>query len=224
MQVIELAEDLRVDADGLIALLRKMGIPVADEEATITDGQMAKVFAKVERERRAGHEDPADAIHAALEEAAVSSTRRRRRRRSSMPEQEPAVDAVAGGEASDEEVEVTEATEDAAAAVDAEADTAQADVEEAADSEEPEEVDLVRRCRGERRRSRGRGDRSECRWGGGRRGCRAGRRGGAQGVTRSSPRRRAGRSGSHDPSPDAGSRGQRRSRRTGPHSGRGLYG
>ena len=140
MQVIELAEDLRVDADGLIALLRKMGIPVADEDATITDGHMAKVLAKMERERRAGHEDPAAAIRAALEEAAPSSTRRRRRR-SSIPEPEP-VDAEE--EASDEEVE---GSEDAAVDVDAEADTAQADVqdvEEAADySGEPDEVDVV---------------------------------------------------------------------------------
>ena len=55
MQVTELADDLRVDADALIALLRHMGIPVADEDATVTDGQMAKVLAKMERERRAGH-------------------------------------------------------------------------------------------------------------------------------------------------------------------------
>ena len=131
MQVIELAEDLRVDADGLIALLRKMGIPVADEDATITDGQMAKVLAKVERERRAGHEDPADAIRAALEEAAPSSTRRRRRRSSTPePEAEPEIDAE---EASDEEVETAEA-----------ADTTHADAAlEEADSGEPEEVDVV---------------------------------------------------------------------------------
>ena len=59
MQVIELAEDLRVETDALIALLRQMGILVADEDASITAGQMSKVLAKVERERRAGHDDPA---------------------------------------------------------------------------------------------------------------------------------------------------------------------
>jgi translation initiation factor IF-2 len=93
MQVFELADDLRVGADALIALLRHMGIPVADEDATITDGQMAKVLAKMERERRAGHKDPAEAIRAALEETAPSSGRRRRRRRTEAadpeaPEQE----------------------------------------------------------------------------------------------------------------------------------------
>jgi len=81
MQVIELAEDLKVETDALIALLRQMGIPVIDPQATITDGQKAKVLAKVERERRAGHKDPAAAIRAALEETAPSSGRPRRRRR-----------------------------------------------------------------------------------------------------------------------------------------------
>jgi len=81
MQVFELADDLKVDAQALIALLRQMGIPVADEDATITDGQMAKVLARVERERRAGHGDPSEAITAALEEAKPSGGRRRRRRR-----------------------------------------------------------------------------------------------------------------------------------------------
>src|SRR5690606_4741688 len=98
MQVIELAEDLRVETDALVALLRKMGIPVSDEQATITDGQKAKVLAKVERERRSGHKDPAAAVRAALEESASSSSRRRRRRRADT---EPA-EAEAEAEPSDE--------------------------------------------------------------------------------------------------------------------------
>ena len=69
MRVIELAQDLRVDTEALLHLLREMGIPVSDEDASITDGQVAKVLARVERERRAGHKDPAAAIQAALEEA-----------------------------------------------------------------------------------------------------------------------------------------------------------
>ncbi len=81
MQVIELAQELSVDAEALVSLLRQMGIPVADKDATITAGQHAKVLAKVERERRAGRADPAAAIQAALEEAAPAPTKRRRRRR-----------------------------------------------------------------------------------------------------------------------------------------------
>jgi translation initiation factor IF-2 len=82
MQVFELADDLKVAADDLIALLRHMGIPVADEDATITDGQMAKVLAKMERERRAGHQDPVKAIKAAMEDTAGAGGRRRRRPKS----------------------------------------------------------------------------------------------------------------------------------------------
>jgi len=81
MQVFELADDLNVDAEALIGLLRHMGIPVSDDEAPITDGQVAKVLAKMERERRAGHKDPTEAIRAAMEDAAPTSGRRRRRRR-----------------------------------------------------------------------------------------------------------------------------------------------
>jgi translation initiation factor IF-2 len=81
MQVFELADDLNVDAEALIGLLRHMGIPVSDDEAPITDGQVAKVLAKMERERRAGHKDPTEAIRAAMEDAAPTTGRRRRRRR-----------------------------------------------------------------------------------------------------------------------------------------------
>ena len=116
MQVIDLAEDLKVGTDALIALLRQMGIPVTDEDATITDGQMAKVLAKVERGRRAGSKDSAEAIRAALEESAPSSGRRRRRRRKEdlPPEPAPEAEEVEGGPA--EEGAVAEAPEEAAAA------------------------------------------------------------------------------------------------------------
>lgn len=115
MQVFELADDLNVDADALIALLRHMGIPVADDDANITDGQVAKVLAKMERERRAGHKDPADAIRAAMEDAAPAAPRRRRRRRAPDPEPElEDEDAEDAPEAEAEEpiVEVHDASDD----------------------------------------------------------------------------------------------------------------
>jgi translation initiation factor IF-2 len=88
MQVYDFAEDLKVSPEALIALLRQMGIPVTDEDATITDAQVSKVLAKVERERRAGHKDPAAAIAAALEEASPSAGKRRRRKKEDVPEPE----------------------------------------------------------------------------------------------------------------------------------------
>jgi translation initiation factor IF-2 len=140
MRVIELAQDLKVDAEKLVTLLRQMGIPVAGTKATITDGQQAKVLAKVERERRAGHEDPAAAIQAALEEAAPAPTRRRRRRKAEdipEPEPEPELAADDGDESAEEvaadapddaegagedDVEVLEASDEVAEAKDSESD------------------------------------------------------------------------------------------------------
>ena len=140
MRVIELAQDLKVDAEKLVTLLRQMGIPVAGTKATITDGQQANVLAKVERERRAGHEDPAAAIQAALEEAAPAPTRRRRRRKAEdipEPEPEPELAADDGDESAEEvaadapddaegagedDVEVPEASDEVAEAEDSESD------------------------------------------------------------------------------------------------------
>jgi translation initiation factor IF-2 len=95
MQVYDFADDLKVSPDALIALLRQMGIPVADEDATITDAQVSKVLAKVEKERRAGHKDPAAAILAALEDASPSAGKRRRRKKEDVPEPEPVEEPVA---------------------------------------------------------------------------------------------------------------------------------
>jgi translation initiation factor IF-2 len=123
MQVFELAEDLRVEADALIGLLRHMGIPVADEDAAISDGQMAKVLAKMERERRAGHKDPAAAIRAAMEDAAPKTARRRRRRRAVDEPVEPEAEEV-----------VAEESDDAPSA-EVEADTSDADDEAGSDED-----------------------------------------------------------------------------------------
>jgi len=95
MQVYDFADDLKVSPEALIALLRQMGIPVADEDATITEAQVSKVLAKVERERRAGHKDPAQAILAALEEASPSAGKRRRRKKEDAPEPEPVAEEPA---------------------------------------------------------------------------------------------------------------------------------
>ncbi|HIC63810.1 MAG TPA: hypothetical protein EYO91_06230, partial [Gemmatimonadetes bacterium] len=68
MHVQELARDLGVEDNALMALLRQMGIPVSDARSVINEAQQAKVLAKIERERRVGHSDPARAIQAVLEE------------------------------------------------------------------------------------------------------------------------------------------------------------
>ena len=101
MHVNELANNLGVEADVLIALFRQMGIPVSGERASINEAQQARVLAKIERERRASHSDPTRAIQAVLEEAAPPPSRRRRRRRATeFPFPEPEVET--GPEASSE--------------------------------------------------------------------------------------------------------------------------
>lgn len=91
MHVQELARDLGVEANALIALLRQMGIPVSGARSVIDEAQQAKVLAKIERERRAGHSDPATAIQAVLEETSPAPSRRRRRRASEIPPPDPEV-------------------------------------------------------------------------------------------------------------------------------------
>ena len=98
MRVQELAKDLGVEANALIALLRQMGIPVSDARSVINEAQQAKVLAKIERERRAGHSDPARAIQVVLEEASPAPSRRRRRRRASeVPPPDPEVTTESDG-------------------------------------------------------------------------------------------------------------------------------
>ena len=143
MRVIELAQDLKVDVEALIHLLREMGIPVSGGGASITDGQVAKVLARVERERRAGHKDPAEAIQAALEEASAGPRRRRRRKASDEPPAEPEV-----AEEAEEPVEVpVEAAADphdddeSEEAPHAEADEEDEDVADEDEAEEYEDED-----------------------------------------------------------------------------------
>ena len=68
MQVIELATDLKVDPGALIHFLRELGIPVHDDEAEMSEADVSRVLARVERERRAGHKDVTEALEAAIED------------------------------------------------------------------------------------------------------------------------------------------------------------
>jgi translation initiation factor IF-2 len=85
MRVVELAKDLKVPTVDLLTLLRAMGISVVDEEAVVKDADVARVLARVERERRAGKKDASDAVQAAIEESKTTTRRRRRRKASDIP-------------------------------------------------------------------------------------------------------------------------------------------
>jgi len=104
MRVVELAEELRVSPGDLLALLRAMGISVPDADAAVVDADVARVIARIERERRAGKRDPGEAVQAALEESR-SPVRRRRRRH---VEEEEAPEVAEPGVTAEAEVVVPE--------------------------------------------------------------------------------------------------------------------
>ena len=87
MQVIDLAKDLRVSAEGLVHLLREMGIAVADPNSEVREADVSRILARIERERRAGHKEVSEALEAAIEDAQAAHRPRRRRRRAPAREQ-----------------------------------------------------------------------------------------------------------------------------------------
>ncbi len=149
MQVIELANDLRVPPEGLVHLLREMGIPVADPKSEVRDADVSRILARIERERRAGHKDTSEALEAAIEDAQGSHRPRRRRRRAAAKVEAPPTEVVAdegemedAGEGPGEGDPEMEAPE-----VDAEAEVLsvnepEAEEPEPSDSEAEEEPDL----------------------------------------------------------------------------------
>ncbi|MEX2527991.1 MAG: translation initiation factor IF-2 [Gemmatimonadota bacterium] len=93
MRVLELANDLNVSTDVVVDLLRGMGIPVADARAQVPEADVARVLARVERERRSGKKDAREAVLAAKEDVQTPTRRRRRRAEPAAPEE--TVEAVA---------------------------------------------------------------------------------------------------------------------------------
>jgi len=151
MQVKQLAKDLKVDTDELLRFLRKMRIGVSDAEAELSDADMARVLARVEKEKRSGKE-ASEVIEAALEEASAKPRRRRRRRRVE-PEAEESEDTEAESEddePAETDAEPAEAPDDAADEADSEADSeesevpdvdAEVDAEVESDADEDEAVE-----------------------------------------------------------------------------------
>ena len=133
MRVAELAQDLKVSTEAVLSLLRAMGIPVPDAGARVRDADVARVLARVEKERRSGSKDAAEAVQAAIEDSRTP-TRRRRRRRSVEPEPEPQVSEPVEDEAVAEAAE-PESPTSAEAEVEREAPPVETPTVEAAPSE-----------------------------------------------------------------------------------------
>jgi translation initiation factor IF-2 len=129
MRVYEAAREFKVDAEKMLTILRSMGARVTSEASQVDDATVAKLRARLERERRAGHTDVEESLEAVVEDAQPAG-RRRRRRKEDMPEEvaapeeedttaSPMADA-AEAIAADAAVAAEERGEDVAAIVDEE--------------------------------------------------------------------------------------------------------
>jgi translation initiation factor IF-2 len=85
MRVFEVAREFKVDADKMLTILRGMGARVTSEASQVDDATVAKLRARLERERRAGHTDLEESLEAVVEDAQPAG-RRRRRRKETLPE------------------------------------------------------------------------------------------------------------------------------------------
>jgi translation initiation factor IF-2 len=115
MRVYEAAREFKVDAEKMLTILRGMGARVTSEASAVDDAMVAKLRARLERERRAGHNDPEESLEAVVHDAQPAGGRRRRKKVEAGPEEvaetahaaadaaeaiaaEAAVEAVAAGE------------------------------------------------------------------------------------------------------------------------------
>ncbi len=114
MRVYEVAKEFDVSADLLIQLFRKMGVSARSEASTVTEVDVSKLRARLERERRAGHEDTEEAIESVLEEKQTTGRRRRRRRTPAAEAEETEEDTTADVAADAAEAMAAEAAEKAA--------------------------------------------------------------------------------------------------------------
>ncbi|NNL30208.1 MAG: translation initiation factor IF-2 [Gemmatimonadetes bacterium] len=139
MRVKELAADLKVDTDLLLQFLRELGVRVGDDEAPLRDADVARVLARLEKERRAGHEKANEAMAAAVQDARPTSRRRRRRREKPAPKPEVEAEAEEASEGEGDEAEEVAPIEGAADEVEGEAPA----VEDADADGEAEEAEVA---------------------------------------------------------------------------------
>ena len=106
-RVYEVAEELGVDSSQLIHILREMDVPVRSHMSVVDEGQIARLHARLERERRTGSSAPAS--------KAGAPTRRRRRRVRPEPIEVAPEPSVEPAEESPEQEAVIEAEVELAA-------------------------------------------------------------------------------------------------------------
>ncbi len=138
IRVYEVAEDLGIDSKQLIHMLHEMDVRVRSHMSSVTEDQIARLHARLERERRTGAQTAPEA---------GTAVRRRRRRKAPEPSEveAPEVEEPAGEEpavVADEEL--VESAEPAAPAADVEVQEAPAEAEAEVEVEVPdlEEVEI----------------------------------------------------------------------------------
>ncbi|HUF49460.1 MAG TPA: translation initiation factor IF-2 [Longimicrobiales bacterium] len=113
MRVYEAAREFKIEPDKMLAILRGMGSRVTSEASVVDDATVAKLRARLERERRAGHTDLEETLEAVVEDAQPAGRRRRRRKEDIV--EEPVAEATADPVADAAAASAVEAAEDAAA-------------------------------------------------------------------------------------------------------------
>ncbi len=96
MRVYEVAREFKIDPEKLTQLLRSMGVAVRSEATAVDDATVAKLRARFERERRAGHGEGEEALATVIEDTQAAPKRRRRKKEDlPVPEPEPEIEAAA---------------------------------------------------------------------------------------------------------------------------------
>ncbi|MCI0435049.1 MAG: hypothetical protein L0271_15625, partial [Gemmatimonadetes bacterium] len=134
MRVREAAREFRIDGEKLLQLLHAMGVRVTSQASRVDDDVIARLRARFERERRAGHGGVEESFETVMEDTVTSGPRRRRRRKAdieAVEEEARGADAEADvGEAPLEAHEIAaEAEFEAAPVAGTEPDEVSADVE-----------------------------------------------------------------------------------------------
>ncbi|HEX2202746.1 MAG TPA: hypothetical protein VHG91_05600, partial [Longimicrobium sp.] len=114
----EVAKELNVSSEALVHLLREMDIPVRSHMTPLPDEHVARLRARLERERRHGHHSTEEALEAVIGEASAGP-KRRRRRREERDDQVEAEAAEPAAETPTEEVPLAAADSSASPAADA---------------------------------------------------------------------------------------------------------
>ena len=88
MRVYEVAREFNIEPERMLQLLRGMGVRAVSEASAVDDATIAKLRARTERERRAGHTDVEETLEAVVEDVQTTTTKRRRRKKADLPEPE----------------------------------------------------------------------------------------------------------------------------------------